>query len=85
MARVFPIREKVNAEFIAETFNIANTLNVTDINTVYGAPDFTGAVPRTLWRRNARATGELWKHPRHQSPSADSTGACVFNSKLRPT
>ena len=48
IARVFPIREKLNAEFIAETFNVANTLNVTDINTVYGAGDFIGAVPRNF-------------------------------------
>ena len=48
VARVFPIREKLNAEFMAEAFNIANTLNVTDINTVYGAADFTGAVPRNF-------------------------------------
>ncbi|HYL37349.1 MAG TPA: TonB-dependent receptor, partial [Bryobacteraceae bacterium] len=46
VARLFRPGEKLNAEFIAEAFNIANTLNVTDINMVYGAANFIGAVPR---------------------------------------
>ena len=46
VGRVFRLREKLNAEFNAEVFNIANTLNVTDINTVYGAASFIGGVPQ---------------------------------------
>lgn len=44
-ARVFRLRESLHAEFVAEAFNITNTLNVTDLNTVYGSPNFIGAVP----------------------------------------
>ena len=44
--RVFALGKKVSAEFIAEAFNISNTLSVTDTNTVYGAPSFIGAVPQ---------------------------------------
>jgi hypothetical protein len=46
VARLFHLHEKMTAEFSAEAFNIANTLNVTDINTVYGGPNLIGAVPR---------------------------------------
>jgi len=45
-ARLFRLGEKINAEFRAEAFNIANTLNVTDINTVYGASNPIGPVPQ---------------------------------------
>src|SRR5579883_694647 len=46
LARVFRFHEKLNVELMGEAFNIANTLNVTDINTVYGAANPIGAVPR---------------------------------------
>jgi Carboxypeptidase regulatory-like domain/TonB dependent receptor len=45
LSRTLHLWEKVHAEAIAEAFNIANTLNVTDINTVYGAGTLTGALP----------------------------------------
>lgn len=48
LARVFAVGEKFNAEFLAEAFNLTNTLNVTDINTVFGAPDFIGSIPRNF-------------------------------------
>jgi hypothetical protein len=46
VSRVFRLSDRVRMEGIAEAFNIFNTMNVTDINTVYGAPDFIGSVPR---------------------------------------
>jgi hypothetical protein len=48
ITRLFRLREKLTAEFIAEAFNIANTLNVTDVNTVYGGANFIGTVPRSF-------------------------------------
>jgi carboxypeptidase family protein len=38
--RKFPFQEKRSLEFIAEAFNLSNTLNVRFFNTVYGASDF---------------------------------------------
>lgn len=32
--------------FSLEVFNVLNTVNVTDVNNIYGAPDFIGPVPR---------------------------------------
>ena len=46
LSRVVNFTEKLKGEFIAESFNLFNTVNVTDINTVYGAPDFVGPIPR---------------------------------------
>ncbi|HYL77952.1 MAG TPA: TonB-dependent receptor [Bryobacteraceae bacterium] len=45
LARRIRLGERLDAEVIAEAFNVCNTLNVTDINTVYGAANFIGAVP----------------------------------------
>ena len=46
VARLFRLGERLGAEFSVEAFNIANTLNVTDINTVYGGANFIGAIPQ---------------------------------------
>lgn len=48
LARRIRFGEQKSVELIAEGFNIFNTLNVTDINTVYGAPNFIGAIPRSF-------------------------------------
>src|SRR5207247_4879976 len=40
LARSFSIDERTKLEFIAETFNLFNTLNVRFFNTTYGAEDF---------------------------------------------
>jgi hypothetical protein len=36
----------MEGEFIAEFFNLFNTVNVTAVDTVYGAPDFIGPIPK---------------------------------------
>ena len=46
LSRQFALSEKWHAEFIAEAFNLTNTLNVTDLNTVYGSGNFIGAIPQ---------------------------------------
>jgi TonB dependent receptor-like, beta-barrel len=45
-ARLFRLTERLRAEFLAEAFNLTNTLNVTDINTVYGSPGIIGTIPQ---------------------------------------
>jgi hypothetical protein len=46
LSRTIHINKRIEAEFIAEAFNVFNKLNVTNMNTVYGAPDFIGQVPK---------------------------------------
>jgi hypothetical protein len=46
VSRLFRLTERARLEAIAEAFNLFNTLNVTDINTVYGAANFIGPEPK---------------------------------------
>jgi hypothetical protein len=46
LSRRFRLTERARLEAIAEAFNLFNTLNVTDLNTVYGAANFIGPEPR---------------------------------------
>jgi hypothetical protein len=46
LSRVVKISERMEGEFIAEFFNLFNTVNVTAVDTVYGAPDFIGPIPK---------------------------------------
>ena len=46
VSRQFRMSDRVRLEAVAEAFNLFNTLNVTDVNTTYGARDFTGPQPR---------------------------------------
>ena len=46
LSRQFRISDRVRLEALTEAFNLFNTLFVTEINTTYGAADFTGAEPR---------------------------------------
>ncbi len=73
-ARVFRFTEKLDAEFVAEAFNLTNTLNVTDINTVYGSPNFIGAVPQHFGDGAAGPAREFRQHSRHQRSAAVATG-----------
>jgi len=40
------LTERARLEAIAEAFDLFNTVNVTDINTVYGAANFIGPEPK---------------------------------------
>lgn len=42
LERTFPIYEKLHLQFLAEAFNLLNTVNVRYYNTSYGAADFCG-------------------------------------------
>ncbi len=46
LARVISLHERVQIEPLLEFFNLFNRPNVTQVDTVYGAADFVGPVPR---------------------------------------
>jgi len=47
MSRSFNLgHEKRRLQFIAEIFNLLDRANVNEVNSVYGAPDFIGTIPR---------------------------------------
>jgi hypothetical protein len=48
VARDIRLSERVGMEVIAEFFNLFNRFNVTEVDTVYGAPDFIGPIPRAF-------------------------------------
>ncbi len=45
LERTFPIYEKLHLQFLAEAFNLLNSVNVRYYNTSYGAADFCGPDP----------------------------------------
>jgi hypothetical protein len=46
LSRRVAVRERVVVEPLIEFFNLFNRVNVTEVNTVYGAAEFVGPVPR---------------------------------------
>ena len=78
LERTFPVYEKMRLQFMAEAFNLLNTVNVRYFNTSYGAADFCGAAADpgapgcfgapTLYRENS-------PNPSYGTPSA------VFNPR----
>jgi hypothetical protein len=48
LQRSFRLGERFKAQASAEVFNLFNRQNVNAIDTVYGAPDFLGALPKKL-------------------------------------
>ncbi|HKV42203.1 MAG TPA: hypothetical protein VJX67_23575, partial [Blastocatellia bacterium] len=46
LSRVLHIREHLRLQLLAEAFNLFNRPNVDEVFSVYGAPDFVGAIPR---------------------------------------
>lgn len=46
VSRLFRFRERARLRLSADGFNLLNRTNVEEVNTVYGAPDFIGSIPR---------------------------------------
>ena len=79
LERTFPIREKVNMQFMAEAFNLTNTVNVRYFNTNYAAADFCtgGASDKNI--PGCAGASQLYKE---NSPNpAYGTPSAVFNPR----
>jgi hypothetical protein len=50
LSRRVHLSERVQADIVAEAFNLFNTLNVTEVNSVYGAPELMGPEPKSFDR-----------------------------------
>ena len=48
ISRRIRLSERMRAEVIAEAFNLFNTLNVTEVNSVYGASELIGPEPKSF-------------------------------------
>jgi hypothetical protein len=51
VSRGFRLSERMRVEVIGEAFNLFNTLNVTEVNTVYGAPELIGPEPKSFGQK----------------------------------
>jgi len=49
---------------MVEAFNLLNRANVNEVNTVYGAPDFVGAIP-THYQDGVAAPSPFFGTPRN--------------------
>jgi len=76
LERTFPIYEKLHLQFLAEAFNLLNTVNVRYYNTSYGAADFCPKDPGAPGCSGATAFyREGSPNPTYGTPSA------VFNPR----
>ena len=76
LERTFPLYEKMHLQFMAEAFNLLNTVNVRYFNTSYGAADFCGPDPGAPGCAGAPAFyREGSPNPTYGTPSA------VFNPR----
>ena len=78
LERTFPLYEKMHLQFMAEAFNLLNTVNVRYFNTSYGAADFCGPDPNAP---GCYQTGTP-KFYREGSPNPNyGTPSAVFNPR----
>jgi carboxypeptidase family protein len=76
LERTFPLYEKLRLQFMAEAFNLLNTVNIRYFNTSYGAADFCGPDANAPGCFGATLSGpEQSPNPAYGTPSA------VFNPR----
>lgn len=76
LERTFPLYEKLRLQFMAEAFNLLNTVNIRYFNTSYGAADFCGPDLNAPGCLGAALSGpEQSPNPAYATPSA------VFNPR----
>jgi hypothetical protein len=64
LTRTFRVRESTALRLSVDAFNLANRPNVDEVTTVYGAPDFLGAVPRQYKDGIGSPANPLFGQPR---------------------
>jgi hypothetical protein len=76
LERTFPLYEKLRLQFMAEAFNLLNTVNIRYFNTSYGAADFCGPDANAPGCFGATLSG-----PEHSPNPAYGTPSAVFNPR----
>jgi hypothetical protein len=79
LQRVFSLGERVKAEVIAEVLNLFNRQTVNRIDTVYGAADFLGAIPRRFGDGVASPANPTFGTPNFVAPARQMQLALRFN------
>ncbi len=64
VTRLFRLRESTVLRISADAFNLANRPNVDEVTTVYGAPDFLGAIPQQYKDGRGSPANPLFGEPR---------------------
>ncbi|HXB72522.1 MAG TPA: TonB-dependent receptor [Candidatus Acidoferrales bacterium] len=64
VSRFFRIAERARLHLSADGFNVLNRANVEEVNTVYGAPDFIGGIPRHYKDGTGSPASPLFGAPR---------------------
>lgn len=67
--RVIPFTERIKGEASIEVFNLLNRPNVEDVDHVYGAPDFLGAVPQAFGDHIGSPANPTFGTPKFVSPA----------------
>jgi outer membrane receptor protein involved in Fe transport len=79
LQRVFHPWEHISTEASFEVFNLLNRDNVQDIDQVYGAPEFTGPVPRQIGDHITSSANPTFGTPTFTSPARQMQASLRFN------
>jgi hypothetical protein len=79
LQRVFSLGERLAAEASVEVFNLFNRANVNAIDTVYGAADFQGPVPRQFGDGVSSTANPTFGSPSYAAPAREIQLALRFN------
>ena len=69
LQRDIPFTERIKGEASVEAFNLFNRPNVEDVDHVYGAPDFIGAVPKQFGDHISSPGNPTFGSPKFASPA----------------
>ena len=79
LQRVFTLTERLKAEASAEVFNLLNRPNINGIDTVYGAADFLGPIPRRLGDGVSSPANPTFGTPNYGAPARQVQFAVRLN------
>ncbi len=79
LERVFHLKDRLACEASMEAFNLANHINVLNIDQTYGAADFLGPVPHQYGDRIASPANATFATPNYDAPGRQLQGSIRFS------